>query len=84
MAPKVLVETGKPQLEQTLVPFANLGWNCPTRGDDVATSKKGENEAEARNLPCGIVSKREIKEGVRVVQLKEVPDVEEGQQETQS
>ena len=84
MAPKVLVETGKPQLEQTLVPFANLGWNCPTRGDDVAPSKKGENEAEARNLPCGIVSKREIEESVGVVQLKEVPYVEEGQQETQS
>ena len=84
VAPKVLVEAGKPQLQQALVPFANLRWNGPTCGDDIAASKEGEDKAEARDLPRGILSKWEIKQSVRVVQLEEVPDVEEGQQETQS
>ena len=61
MAPKVLVKPRKSQLEQTLVPFANLGWDGPARCDDIAPSKEGEDEAEARNLPCGILPKREIK-----------------------
>ena len=84
MAPKVLVETRKPQLEQALVPFTNLGWNGPARRDDIAASKEGEDEAETRNLPRGILSKREIKESVRVVQLEEVPEVKEWQQKAQS
>lgn len=58
MAPKVLVEPRKPQLEQALASFTNLGWNGPARREDIANSKEGEHEAETRNLPRSVLSKR--------------------------
>ena len=83
VAPEILVEPCEPQLEQTLVPFADLGWNCPTRRDDIAHSEKGKDETETRNLPRGIGPKREVKESIGVVQLEEITHVEEWQQKTQ-
>ena len=56
MAPEVLVEPGEPELEQSHLALADLGRDDGRRGQQVAEAENEEDQADARNVPGGVIS----------------------------
>ena len=55
MTPKVLVQSGEPELQETHLALSDLGRNDGRRRQEVAGAQRQEDESDARHVPSRVI-----------------------------
>ena len=84
MSPEVLVQPGKPVLQHTHFRVLQFVWYGHRGGGDITNSKYKKQNRQYRNLPGDLVCVHELVEGIRIVKLCHIADIQERKKESKT